>query len=249
MKETKYDKELMEKDPLFAIHKFSLPHIGEEYEKFRILHVGESNYLGQDAETESDQFGIPFFAEKWWNTEYTMEELMRVYPETCWDGDWTRNVIKEFGTGLSDFFDIYKAMGTALLKLKFPEVEPSEKNIREYYYKYFAFTDYYKMPSLYKGKAFNISLNIGRKKLSEEENKKYPSREFNRNNKAQAQLALDTVIEVLDPKVVLVTSSLAMHAYQGKYKDRFLHVHHPSSRRFGYFKQEDLENELKKALQ
>ncbi len=44
MEVTKFDQELM--DSLFAIHKFSLPHIGEEYERFRILHVGESNYLG-----------------------------------------------------------------------------------------------------------------------------------------------------------------------------------------------------------
>ena len=88
MEVTKFDQELMEKNSLFVIHKFSLPHIGEEYERFRILHVGESNYLGQKVEAESDRFGIPFFAEKWWSTEYTIEEQMKAYPETCWDGDF-----------------------------------------------------------------------------------------------------------------------------------------------------------------
>lgn len=248
MRLSMYDEELMKKDTLFALHKFSLPHIGEEYEKFRILHVGESNYLGQSMEAESDQFGIPFFAEKWWNTEYRIEELIKAYPKVHWEGDWTRNVIKEFGTGISDSFDIYMALGEALLKLKFPNIERSEKNIREYYYKYFAFTDYYKMPSLYKGKAINVSLTEGRKKLPAEEKAKYSAKKFNMENRKQAQLALDSVIEVLNPKVVLMSSSNAKKYYKGKYKDKIMYVYHPSSHRWGFFNQEDLENELEKVL-
>lgn len=248
MSSLKYDKKLMQEDPLFALHKFALPHIGKDYDTFRILHVGESNYLGQDPKRKTDKYGIPFFAEKWWNTEYSIEDLMRRDPDTHWDGDWTRNVIKEFESGISDFFDLYAAMGKALLKLEFPNIECTEKNIREYYGRYFAFTDYYKMPSLYTGSNIVTSLSLARKKLTEEEKSKYPARSFNRENKRQAEMALDAVIKVLEPKIIIVTSTKAMNDYKGKYKDKMMHIYHPSSKRYGYFRQEELEEKLEKAL-
>ena len=53
-----YDSRLNEID-FFKIHPEYLPFIGDKFDEFKILQVGESHYIGQTPETE--EFSIQYF--------------------------------------------------------------------------------------------------------------------------------------------------------------------------------------------
>ena len=59
-----YDKELKEIE-FYKTHPEYLPFIGDLYDEFKILQVGESHYIGQTPETE--EFSIAYFDNNWWH--------------------------------------------------------------------------------------------------------------------------------------------------------------------------------------
>jgi hypothetical protein len=49
--------------PHFRIHPSYLPFVGEHYEDYRVLHIGESHFV--DQAPGATKYGISYF-EKWW---------------------------------------------------------------------------------------------------------------------------------------------------------------------------------------
>ena len=55
---SKYDDQLNHID-IYKLHPMLMPHIGTEYDKYRILHIGESHYINQTPDTE--KYNIKYF--------------------------------------------------------------------------------------------------------------------------------------------------------------------------------------------
>ena len=91
----RYDEALGQID-FYKIHPEYLPFVGNNFDEFRVLHVGESHYIGQN--NTYAPFDLKYF-DKWW-TDHC--DTLYKHPDgdsetKCW-GSWynTREVIGRF---------------------------------------------------------------------------------------------------------------------------------------------------------
>lgn len=204
-----YEK-LLQKTPFYQLHPEYLPFIGDKYNEYKILHIGESHYINQEENSSSDdKYPITYF-ENWW-TDCCLD-LHNEY------GGWysTKKVVEDYlaGTrhkGHSIFSEVIKVFDKVYFGKN--NVQMNHKESQNYHY--FAFMNFFQMPSLYRGKKYWNSLETSANKLG---NKQLAFEVWEKTAQVSSEV-VDNVIEVLKPTVVIFTSKSAKGAYDkhGKY--------------------------------
>lgn len=203
------------------------PFIGENYDEFRILQVGESHYIGQKADSERDEFPITYF-DKWWSDPC---DKLREWPdpdprEGRW-GDWynTRGVVANFIANRSTGgYNIFANMLRSFDVIYGDGQVYMDAEARQRYH-YFAFMNFFQMPSLYSGKKYGDSLLKSAQKVGDEQ----LAYEVWEKTAELSANTLNEVIKILNPKTVIITSVSAYDAYRSKYGDdpRIIKSTHP----------------------
>lgn len=189
--------------PFYQRHPEYKPFIGNKFEQYRVLQVGESHYIGQN-DTYAP-FDLKYF-DKWWTDCCAdLYEHPDGDPETkCW-GSWynTRDVMGRFlnrnQRNYSIFMNMIRAFDKAVGGL--PACDDEKQK-----YHYFAFMNFFQMPSLYQGLSFEDSLYKAAKKSDD------PIAVYKRTVEESCAV-LDKVIEILQPNAVVFTSKAAHKAY------------------------------------
>lgn len=140
---TEYDKSL-ELVSIYQTHPEMLPYIGKQYNKYRILCVGESHYLSKQTENFSYDLG------KWYTENLTEQGYDENNPlHKSFSAFFTRYVMydclakKERGAGYSMFYRPAKACFNIL---------GCEKDD---VWEHFAFMNYYQRPAGIRGESIN----------------------------------------------------------------------------------------------
>ncbi len=199
-----YDDELMQID-FFKLHPTFLPFIGDDYNEYRILHIGESHFipnypLGCDKKNidKTNEITLDDF-DGWWNGRINNKLLQY----KGWFN--TEEVVRWYMDGHRD-----KSHGifTNTLKSFCKSVVPEESfdnisDLNSKKYNYFAFMNFYQLPSLYDGVNFTEALYCGGHfwgwSDSRIETMKVEAIE-------KSLKVLKATVDVLDPKVIVVTS-------------------------------------------
>lgn len=215
--------EALKRIDFYRLHPEYLPFVGDRFDAFKILHVGESHFIPQ--QTDEDLFPITYF-EKWWND--TCEELNNCQHKNkhnkegyCW-GAWyrTKSVIENYISGNRTpshgiFTEIIKVFATVCQNRTVHHINDEEgKN-----YEHFAFMNFFQMPSLYKGMKYWTSLKKSALGLgmNMKQAETYAERVWSDTVKHSSNV-LDDVIDILNPSIIIFTSKSAANAYKGKYK-------------------------------
>lgn len=204
-----------------------IPFIGDKYEQFRILQVGESHYIGQKYDASSiDKYDIEYMSSKWWN--YDTQEMDMEYE------GWynTQSVIRNYMSGNrrkghTIFTNFLKSFSKVVLHEEIARInyEESQK------YEYLAFMNFYQMPALYFGMKYWDALDKSAQKIG---NTSIASRVWNETVEHSSEV-LDNVIGIIAPKIIVFTSISAYYAYKN-YKakhgisldtERFIKSDHP----------------------
>ncbi len=206
-----YDEFLMN-IKTYQLHPSFLPFIGEHFDKYRVLHVGESHYI------DNENYDIEYF-QKWWSAP--CKEV-----ESEFAGWFTRPVMENYmnnGSGSYTIFDNFLKSFCRCVMHEEIAISPEAKKK----YEHLAFMNFFQMPSLYYGVKFWDSLLASAKK---KENKQlaYDMWEKAAENAVET---LDAVIDIIQPNAVVITSISAGNAYKehgGKYKDSIIFTSHPA---------------------
>ena len=237
---TKYDNKLNELE-WFKIHPQLLPFVGDNYDDYKILQIGESHYI--DREKDDDKFDICYFRDHWWKE--TCDDLVKSFDDTSkYNGCWfdTRRVLHNYLDGkvgsYGIFSNVVKSFSKIMLDKDISNVSLEEKKL----YNNFAFMNFYQMPSLYLGQKYWNSLVKSAKYVCKDDKKLAHTlpREIFRKCVEISIKAVDDVIDIIEPKIIIFTSISARNAYSGKeyeeckgkyYKDdnRVIYTSHPSA--------------------
>lgn len=204
----------------YETHPEYRPFIGEKYDEFKILQVGESHYIGQRTTDPEDRFPIQYF-DKWWTDAC---EKLREWPdpnpkEGKWGGwYYTRGVVENFIANRSTGgYNIFSNMIRSLDAVYGDGQVYMDKEARQRYH-YFAFMNFFQMPALYNGVKFWDSLYISAQKVGDPS---LAGKSFDLAAEKSADV-LDRVVEAIKPNVLIITSREAAAAYKkyGKYWNR-----------------------------
>ena len=198
-----YDELLLNID-FYKMHPEYLPFIGDKYDEYKILHIGESHYIGQSKDAlAEDKYPITYF-ENWWSNS-----CLDLYHEyESWYN--TRQVIANYLRG-----DRHKSHSIFSETRKvFDKVYLGKDDVRINFeesqnYHYFAFMNFFQMPSLYDGVKFWDSLKISANKLGDAQ---LASAMWHKAAQISSEV-VDSVIDILKPSVVIFTSKSAKGAY------------------------------------
>ena len=194
-----YDKKLS-KISFYEKHPEYLPYIGDNYEKYKILHIGESHYIAQTYDNE--KYNLNYFMAHWWNGTYN--ELKSEY------ADWynTRLVVNNYLSGDRKkghliFTNVVKEFSRTVLDEEIHHI--NRQNSQNY--NYFAFMNFFQMPSLYKGLKFwnSIEKSAVNREAAEEA--------WDYIVKVSTDVT-DEVIDIIKPNLVVFTSKSAYDAYK-----------------------------------
>ena len=210
-----YDAQLETLD-FYKLHPSYLPFVGKDYGKYRILQISESHYLrGMD----TSKYGIAYF-EKWF--EDPCEDVERQL------GRMTRGVCEDViarGTSYCNFDNPLRSFRRVVLGQDDPIDNEARKD-----YDYFAFMNFYQFPAFEeKGYFSNTVLSQGKR-----EGQISRARALLSKSQAFSTRLVDEVIRVLDPRLIVFTSSDASDSYKsnnGLYADdkRVIFVSHPNN--------------------
>lgn len=198
---SKMDKELGNIE-FFKIHPNLLPFIGDRYDEYRILQVGESHYINQTPETE--KFDIGCF-ERWWNEscdDLLIDSPGYVDTRGVLNSKYLKNKKGSYGI----FTNAIKSFSKVVFNEEILTINEEKKQL----YNYFAFMNFFQIPSIYYGKGFWKSLYISGKKNS----KKELAHKMWDKAVQESTRVLDEVIDILNPRVVAFTSISAGEAYK-----------------------------------
>ena len=243
-----YDAEIKKQIQFYEIHPEYMPFVGDRYDDFKILQVGESHFIEQGK--EENDFSIEYFKKHWWNEAMPAD----------WDGNCnTRTVVNNYlavrrtrAHGIfTNMVKLYSRVYTDT-----PITSISTENSQAYHH--FAFMNFYQMPSLYRGMSYWDSLLKSAKKVYDEKLVEKYACEVWEDTVKRSTETLNQVIEILDPQVIIFTSESAYKAYnrqQGNHIERkgVFHCvhpgckywHHPSEGQIG---KNELEQELRDFL-
>lgn len=190
----------LQKVPFYERHKEYLPFIGDKYDTYKILLVGESHYIGQKSQDEPE-FTLSYFTDHWWDG--TQSELDAKYK------GWytTRAVVENYLEGNRTrghliFTNTAKTFSEKILDQPIAKIDKEKSQV----FHYFAFMNFFQMPSLYEGMKFWDAL-----------------RKFGENNKnhpvwdkcvSESSEVLDKVIDILHPQLVVFVSTSAYDAFK-----------------------------------
>lgn len=188
-----------------------IPFIGDKYDQFRILQVGESHYIGQKYdESKIDKYDIEYMVSKWWNND--TKELDKEYE------GWynTQSVIRNYMSGNRRkghiiFTNFLKSFSKVVLHEEISKINYDESRK----YEYLAFMNFYQMPAIYYGMKYWDSLDKSAQKIG---NTSIASKVWNETVEHSSEV-LDSVIGIIKPKVIAFTSISAYYAYKN-YKEK-----------------------------
>ncbi len=213
------------------------PFVGDRFDTYKILHVGESHFIPQEADAP-DVFSIMDF-KNWW--EDACERLKNCQQKTCHNkeeyrwGGWfrTRSVIENYINGDRTrshgiFTEMVKVFAVVCQNRTILHINDEEgKN-----YNHFAFMNFFQMPALYAGMKYWTSLKKSAVKsgMSKKQAKAYAEKVWDDTVRISS-CVLDEVIDILNPNIVIFTSKSAAEAYNGKYKNtpNIITAVHPAS--------------------
>lgn len=198
------------------------PFVGDHFDKYRILQVGESHYIPQCKDGE-DAFSIRYFYENWWAG--TCEKL-HGHKDECSEyqqwGGWynTRSVVEDYLAGYRRrahgiFTEMVKVFAEAYQDRTISSINTEESQN----YHHFAFMNFYQMPSLYKGMTYWKSLVRSAKKLDMKRGQatEYAEEVWD-TTVMNSTIVLNQVIDALRPNAVIFTSKSAFDAYNSANK-------------------------------
>lgn len=187
--------------PHYQIHSNLLPFVGSDYDKYRIFLIGESHFINQDKD-KNDITLLDF--EKWWE-----EPCLHLLENSAGWVD-TRNVINNYMSGktgsYSIFTNIVKSFSRTVLDKDIKCISLEDKQL----FSYFAFMNFFQMPSLYSGVKYWDALKKSAKLLGD---KSLAIDVWDMCVEVSTGV-VDTVIDILKPKVVVFTSISAGNAYK-----------------------------------
>ena len=213
-----YDKDFCENE-MFKLHPTFLPYVGDCYEEYKIIHIGESHYINQTPENE--KYDISYF-KKWWSE--SCEEV--ILDNHGWAD--TRLVLDRYMNEENGKYPIFtnfiKSFSKIVLGKTIENVSIEDKKL----YKYIAFMNFFQMPSIYEGMKFWDALAISAKKLGDKD----IAYDMWDEAVKHSVNTVDRVIEILKPRAIVFTSISAGEAYKmngGKYKNenRIIYTSHP----------------------
>ena len=101
--------------PHFRIHPSYLPFVGEHYEDYRVLHIGDSHFV--DQAPRATKYGVSYF-EKWW------ADPSREIDELCPEWIDPRRVIAKYMNGYKGSYSIFtnfvKSFSKVVLRKEIP---------------------------------------------------------------------------------------------------------------------------------
>ena len=229
---TKYDDKLKALK-WFKLHPQLLPFIGDNYDEYKILQIGESHFI--DGKNDNDKFDICYFRDNWWDK--TCDELVNSFNDDKYDYCWfdTRAVLQNYLSGNDGsygiFTNIIKSFSKIMLDKEILHIGKKDKEL----YHNFSFMNFFQMPSLRNGEKYWNSLVQSAKY---EKNENLASETFRKCTEVSIQ-AIDDVIDIIKPEIIVFTSVSAGNAYSGKeYKEcmgkygndnRVVYTAHPST--------------------
>jgi len=235
---TKYDDKLMQID-WFKLHKELLPFIGDNYDEYKVLQIGESHFIDR---RNDDEFNICYFRDNWWNS--SCNDLVKMFNDKtkyncCWFD--TRRVLQNYLDNKNGsyriFMNIVKSFSKIMLNKEISSITPQDKQL----YHHFAFMNFYQMPSLYNGSKYWNSLIKSANHIYKDDKKLSGqlAREIFRKCVETSIKTIDDVINTIKPNIIIFTSISASNAYRGKeyedcvgkYKDspNIIYTSHPSA--------------------
>lgn len=218
-----YEASLRQIDFYAKYHPEYTPFIGDMYDEYKILHIGESHFIPQAKGDEPDIFPITYF-ENWWTDPCTnLKNFKNIDSKGYeWSG-WinTKSVIANYLDGNRTrshgiFTNLVKVFSQVCQNRTISRITTEESQN----YRHFAFMNFFQMPALYKGKKFWDSLRYGARRLglSKEEATIYATQMWDKAVKESSEI-FDQVVDILQPNIIIFTSLSAWNAYEGKYKD------------------------------
>lgn len=198
----------------FGIHTSLIPFVGEKYDEYRILQIGESHYLNQ--QKDNIKIHIDDFIDDWWNKP--CEELL------TGSRDWvdTRGVVNRFMDNKKGSYTIFSNVLRSFCSIVLGKDEPHITGEAKRNYNYFSFMNFFQMPSLIEGVKFWDSLDL---------DDKSKANEMWDICVQKSSDVVDAVIDILIPRMIVFTSLSAGNAYRGKYKTdgRVVYTSHPQA--------------------
>ena len=216
-----YDKKLKDNE-FYKIHPEYLPFVGDKFDEFKILQVGESHYIPQEKGNE-ELFSIAYFKEHWWEENGCRELNTTATPSSDgkqWYGWYhTEGVVADYLSGKRRrghgiFTEMVKLFSRVYTDMPIKSI--SYENSQAYHH--FAFMNFFQMPSLYRGMSYWDSLLRSAKKIYKDDKeyaKKYACEVWDETARRSKEV-LDHVIDILDPNVIIFTSKSAYIAYIGQ---------------------------------
>lgn len=196
-----YDEQLF-KNEFYYNHPEYLPYVGENYTEYRILLIGESHYIDQTIENE--KYNIDYFYNNWFSNP--IDIINESY------AGWfnTRSVINNYLSGNRSkghliFTNVIKSFSEVVLHNPIVHITLEETQK----FNYFAFMNYFQMPSIYRGLKFWDSLAKSAKNLGDKE---IAYKVWDKVNSVSANV-LDDVIDALKPQIIVFTSKSAYYTY------------------------------------
>lgn len=193
-----YDIELRQ-IPFYKNHPELIPFIGTHFNEFSILIVGESHYIDQNS--DNIRYDNSYFLNCWWNGTH---DAIKNEPFSSWYN--TRGVVNNYLAGNRSrghliFTNLVKAFSECVQGQKIDSINTTNSQL----FQYFAFMNFFQMPSLINGEKYWKSLCIS------DQTTALQLWSICKDNSAKV---LDAVIDVLHPIVVIFSSVSAYHAYQ-----------------------------------
>ena len=201
------------------LHPTFMPFVGDRFDQYKTLHIGESHYINQKPENE--KYNIEFFY-KWW-----LEPCEEVTTDSPGWAD-TRVVMSNYMNGKYGAYSILtnfiKSFSKVVLKKEISSISLEDKSL----YEYVAFMNFFQMPSIYEGMKFWDSLQVSAEKAGNDQ----LALEMWNTAINESVKTIDEVIDILEPKAIVFTSISAGSAYKeanGKYcdDDRVIYTSHP----------------------
>lgn len=186
----------------YRIHPEYLPFIGKDYEKYRILIVGESHYINQSA--HSSTVTLKDF-DLWWD-----EPCPKV---SNGSEGWynTRQVVENYKSGdkggkYGIFTNTIKSFSKVVLGEEIHRITLDKKQLIDC----FAFMNFFQMPALYSKMKYWNSL-VKSAKLLGDTSLAYEV--WNKSAAASSEV-LNKVIDIIKPRLVVFVSVSAGKAYK-----------------------------------
>ena len=211
----------------YKLHPSYIPFVGDKYNEFRILQISESHYCNN---LDVSKYGIPYFIHWYDSVCNEVEEGILGNNITRYVGNGVVGNIKNDDGSVNSYqyqnFDNPLRSFRKIVLGKEGDINPETRKD----YNYFAFMNFYQFPALEAKGHFPDTI----KRRGKTEGCKELAKVLLRISNDNSTRIVDSVIDVLSPRVVVFTSFCAGDAYKecgGKYaqSENVVYVSHPNN--------------------